>query len=181
MKELINNTVDLKSIIEDAGVELIRRGRRYVGRCPFHSDGSPSFYVFDDQKFKCFGCGEYGDAVDFVQKLHGLSFPEALKHLGLKRGRMTPEIRQRIRYQKLKTDVLKRFEKWQSRYLAHLGTLINRTLKLMKNIPEKDLFWYAPLLHGLPIWEYHSDILLNGSDRAKFQLYKEVCRYEQKI
>ena len=56
--------------------------------CPFHYEKTPSLKVWKDH-FKCFGCGEYGDTIAFVQKLDELSFVEAMNkinadlHLGL--------------------------------------------------------------------------------------------------
>jgi len=178
--ELIKN-LDTASIIETSGVELRRQGRRFVGLCPFHEEKTPSFFVFDDQRFKCFGCGEYGDVIDFVQKIYGLSFPDALKHLGIEKGEITPETRRGIQKRKHRAELISRFRKWTGRYGAHLGILINRTEKLMKGITPEDLDLYAPLLHGLPVWEYHSHILTEGSDKEKFQLYKEARQWKKKI
>jgi len=65
-------------------VELKKRGRQHVGRCPFHDDKTPSFSVSEEKGvFHCFGCGAGGDVIDFVMKLYGLSFREALAELGI--------------------------------------------------------------------------------------------------
>lgn len=64
-------------------VDLRKVGKEYVGRCPFHADKSPSFSVSEEKGlFHCFGCGESGDVFDFVMKLDGVSFVEAVKSLG---------------------------------------------------------------------------------------------------
>ncbi|MBI0477487.1 virulence-associated protein E [Sphingomonas sp. MA1305] len=53
-----------------------------VGCCPFHSDRSPSFYVFaDGKRWHCFGCNATGDVLDFVQRYYSLSMREAAEHL----------------------------------------------------------------------------------------------------
>ncbi len=64
-------------------VSLKRRsGAEYAGLCPFHNEKSPSFTVNDKKGFyHCFGCGEHGDAVGFVMKTEGLSFPESVEKL----------------------------------------------------------------------------------------------------
>lgn len=50
-------------------VQLKRKGRLYGGLCPFHSEKTPSFYVYPDtQSFYCFGCGAGGDAITFAKK-----------------------------------------------------------------------------------------------------------------
>jgi DNA primase len=59
----------------------------YKGLCPFHDEKSPSFNVNPSRGFfKCFGCQEGGDVIDFVMKLEGLSFFEAVERLGDKVG-----------------------------------------------------------------------------------------------
>ncbi|MDH3575984.1 MAG: CHC2 zinc finger domain-containing protein [Desulfobacteraceae bacterium] len=174
----IKESIDLASIVESAGVLLNRSG---FGLCPFHDEKTASFKAYPDNHFKCFGCGEHGDVIDFVQKLYGLSFPDALKHLGIEQGRITPEIKRSIEQRKRKAELVGRFRLWVSRYLAHLGTMINRTDKLMKGIPPGDLERYAPLLHRLPVWKHHSDILLYGTDEEKHKLYKEAQQCRNRI
>jgi hypothetical protein len=58
-------------------VNLKPQRRRYVGRCPLHSDKTPSFNVFEDGGHKCFGCGVGGDVLDFVMRIEHVDFPEA--------------------------------------------------------------------------------------------------------
>lgn len=63
-------------------VELRRRGREYVGLCPFHAEQTPSFTVSEPKGFfHCFGCGAHGDVIAFVGHFHGLGFADALVHL----------------------------------------------------------------------------------------------------
>ncbi len=68
-------------------VALKRRGRDYVGLCPFHQEKTPSFTVKPDrQYFYCFGCKEKGNAIDFVIKRDRVEFIDALKQLGQAAG-----------------------------------------------------------------------------------------------
>ena len=63
-------------------VALKRKGPRYLGLCPFHNEKTPSFNVSPNLGiFKCFGCGEAGDSITFLQKHEHLSYPEAIKWL----------------------------------------------------------------------------------------------------
>ena len=65
-----------------SGVRLRGRGRVRQGVCPFHDEGEASFTVYSDtEKFYCFGCGEAGDVLDFIQRTEGLSLPEAIRKL----------------------------------------------------------------------------------------------------
>lgn len=73
--------------IVGASVTLRRAGRNYVGRCPFHKERTPSFHVSPERgTFKCFGCGEGGDAFTFLEKIDGIDFKTALKQLADKAG-----------------------------------------------------------------------------------------------
>jgi len=59
-----------------------RHGNRFVAQCPFHNERTPSFYVNDTKGiFKCFGCGEAGDAISFVQKYKQIDYNESLQLL----------------------------------------------------------------------------------------------------
>lgn len=64
-------------------VGLRRAGREWVGCCPFHAEKTPSFSVYADkagrEKFKCFGCGAQGDAVDFVTRFYGVGLTDAVR------------------------------------------------------------------------------------------------------
>ena len=59
-----NREIDILNVIEKAGVQLTQRGDKYKGSCPFHSENNPSFYVFPDGHYHCFGCQAHGDAID---------------------------------------------------------------------------------------------------------------------
>ena len=72
----------LGDVVEASGVRLRGRGRVRQGVCPFHDEGEASFTVYSDtEKFYCFGCGEGGDVLDFIQRVEGLSLPEAIRKL----------------------------------------------------------------------------------------------------
>ncbi|TCZ61346.1 DNA primase [Roseicella aquatilis] len=69
---------------------LARNGRQWKGCCPFHNEKTPSFYVYDDH-FHCFGCGAHGDAITFLMRAEGASFPEAVERLAGEAGMEVPK------------------------------------------------------------------------------------------
>lgn len=78
----IKQEAELKQVVESLGVKLKRAGANYVGRCPFHNEKTGSFYVHPrNQHWKCYGCGEGGNAIDFVMKKKGCDFTEAVKYV----------------------------------------------------------------------------------------------------
>jgi DNA primase len=73
-------------------VVLKKSGVNYLGLCPFHSEKTPSFNVNTAKGiYHCFGCGVGGDAISFVMRMEGLSFPEAVKFLARRVGVVIPE------------------------------------------------------------------------------------------
>lgn len=78
---------DIVAVISEGVSSLKRRGRSFVGLCPFHKEKSPSFHVNPDRGFfHCFGCKESGSAIDFLMKHEGYTFPEAVRALAERAG-----------------------------------------------------------------------------------------------
>lgn len=92
-KHFIHDLVDRADIVEvvDSRVPLKKAGRNYQACCPFHNEKSPSFTVAPDKQFyHCFGCGEHGNALDFLMKFDGLEFVEAIEELASMLGVEVP-------------------------------------------------------------------------------------------
>ncbi len=84
--EEILERVDIVSLIS-RHVELKKSGREFKGRCPFHQEKTPSFYVVPEKRFYfCHGCRASGDAVSFVQRYLGKTFVDAVKDLAREVG-----------------------------------------------------------------------------------------------
>src|SRR5215212_8760399 len=89
--EDIKSRIDVVDLIGQS-VQLKRAGRNLKGLCPFHSEKTPSFIVWPETgTWKCFGCGERGDAFEFLMKRDNLEFGEALRILADKAGVTLPE------------------------------------------------------------------------------------------
>ncbi len=92
--EQVKIRVDIVGLVSGY-VSLKKAGRNYKGLCPFHSEKTASFMVSAERQiFKCFGCGEGGDAIAFYQKIEGVEFGEALKRLADKVGVVLKEYKE---------------------------------------------------------------------------------------
>jgi DNA primase len=104
--EIIDQVRQASSIVEIASqyTALKRRGRKWVGLCPFHSEKTPSFTVDEDkQLYHCFGCGAGGDIFSLLMERENLTFPEALKSLA-ERYHIPLPAHQRVRPEVLKLE-----------------------------------------------------------------------------
>jgi DNA primase len=89
--EQVRERADIVEVI-GAHVRLRRSGRNFIGLCPFHNEKTPSFSVSPERGFfHCFGCGAGGTVFNFIMKIEGLSFPEAIESLARRYGIRLPE------------------------------------------------------------------------------------------
>jgi len=81
----IRRDVSLSATAQAFGVQIQANGHEFEACCPLHSESTPSFTIFTGkdgaQRFHCFGCGEGGDVIDFVQKIQGVTTAEAINIL----------------------------------------------------------------------------------------------------
>lgn len=89
--EEVRSRADIVEIV-GAHVRLRRAGRNFVGLCPFHNEKTPSFSVNAERGFfHCFGCNTGGSVFNFIMRVEGLTFPEAVRSLARKYGVTIPE------------------------------------------------------------------------------------------
>ncbi len=96
--DTVKERIDIVALIGER-VALKKAGRAYKGLCPFHGEKTPSFTVDPERRtYKCFGCGEGGDAFTWLEKMEHLEPVEALKVLAERAGveltRRAPEERE---------------------------------------------------------------------------------------
>ena len=99
-------------------VPLKKAGRNWMCCCPFHKEKTPSFSVSQTKQFfKCFGCGEAGNAIGFIMKYEGLEFPDAVRKLAgyysmeVPEDRSPAKIKAREKARTL-TDYMGEAERW---------------------------------------------------------------------
>src|SRR6266487_3019397 len=119
----VEATVEIVAVVEGR-TRLRKTGSSYKGLCPFHQEKTPSFSVMPERgTFHCFGCGEGGDAIDFVEKTEQLDFVGAIEWLAdrfnvpLEYEEASPEAdRERKRKERLYA-LLERAASFYERYL----------------------------------------------------------------
>ena len=75
----LRDSISLSTIIGKK-VQLLKKGKNYLGLCPFHNEKTPSFNVNDDEGYyHCFGCGAHGDSISFIRNYENKSFMEAVE------------------------------------------------------------------------------------------------------
>lgn len=70
--------IDFTSFIR---TQISRSGDKRRTLCPFHHEKTASFFIYPNNSYYCFGCGVYGNAIDFVMKKMNLTFKEACRIL----------------------------------------------------------------------------------------------------
>ncbi len=168
-----NNKPDIVSIIANH-VVLRKAGKNFSGLCPFHDEKTPSFIVFPNrQRFKCFGCGEGGDVINFTKKIMNTDFKGALLCLGMSKEQYCEQ----NSIVKKEHELVKKFKKWEQDYFAEISDLYRTTNKLKsKATSQQDVELLSNLYKQESLWEYHMDILTFGNDADKFELYKEIIK-----
>ncbi|HJQ24800.1 MAG TPA: DNA primase [Blastocatellia bacterium] len=100
----VKNQSDIVRVISDY-VSLKKRGANYMACCPFHSEKTPSFSVSQPKGlYKCFGCGAGGSVFDFVMRIEGCQFPEAVRIVAEKSGIPIPAVDETEDYKKTQHD-----------------------------------------------------------------------------
>jgi DNA primase len=121
--ERVKATMEILPLVEDV-VRLRKAGSTYKGLCPFHQERTPSFTVSPGRgTFKCFGCGEGGDAITFVEKTENIDFVGAIELLAQRFGveleyeEASPEQEQKRRRDDRLRALLERAAEFYSRTL----------------------------------------------------------------
>lgn len=125
--ERVKEAVDMVSLV-GARTDLRRVGARHTGLCPFHDERTPSFSVNAEMGlYHCFGCGESGDAIRFVERTEGADFKEAVEFLSERFGvelqaeREDPRAEERRRRRERLLKLVERTTAYYARFLWESG------------------------------------------------------------
>ena len=134
--QAVKENVTARQAAEQYGFELKHGGMMC---CPFHDDKNPSMKV--DKRFHCFGCGEDGDAIDFVGKLFTLKPKEAAEKLANDLGIAYDG---QERYKPIKTSIIKRIKREQEKNtVRRCGDVLSDYFSLLRQWRTD----YAPKSH----------------------------------
>jgi DNA primase len=114
----VKNQGDIVRVVSDY-VNLKKRGANYLACCPFHSEKTPSFTVHAGKGlFKCFGCGAGGSIFDFVMRIEGCGFPEAVRIVAQKSGIPIPVVEETEDHKKIarEREIILRLNEWASEF-----------------------------------------------------------------
>ncbi|MGG0848818.1 CHC2 zinc finger domain-containing protein [Peribacillus simplex] len=167
----IKSKIDILTVVEESNLHLRKRGRNYMGLCPFHSEKTASFSVNPQKNiFKCFGCGVSGDQINLYAQLHGMDNGQAvyqlLQRIGLRGDKLTKQ--QKIVISKRQEDqkLEKKFEQEYKHLFDYLCNLRNFTKAKAKKHKEMGQVEQDYLLiryyHEKAYQEYLLDALLAG-------------------
>lgn len=110
IEELVSQIKDRLDIVEVVSEQVIlkKNGGHYWGLCPFHKEKTPSFSVNPNLGiYKCFGCGEGGDALTFIMKTQNKEFLEVIRELAQKFGLEMPKTFNKSEPKGLKEEMIK--------------------------------------------------------------------------
>lgn len=159
--------------IEDVigeNIKLEKKGASYTGLCPFHKEKTPSFHVNSkDGYYKCFGCGEAGDVITFIEKYKNYSFQEAVEYLA---DRANITLQEASVKKKTENDLI---EKFYDINKTALDFFQNQILKskiaidyLMKRKLNKDTVLKYQLGYAPNEWTALKDYLLSKGYNEEF-------------
>ena len=149
--EEIKARTDIADLIASYGIQVRTAGASKKACCPFHHEKTPSFNINESKGYyHCFGCGESGDAIKFVQKMDGLTFVEAVKKLAEQCGvkveeKEDPTAGKRKRLLALMAELAQFYHRClQKTKEAQLARDYLKSRDLGEDVQEAFLIGYAP-------------------------------------
>jgi twinkle protein len=171
----LKETVSLYDIINDE-IKLKKSGSYYITKCPFHDEKTPSFKVKPkDNHFKCFGCGAYGDMIDFIVKYKSLSFQDAVRYIASQKNFELEETSNEVEKPQPR---LEKIDKVYIDYFENRG-ISNNTLLRFKVTQANE--WMPDVQTEIPVVcfnYFRDDELVNIKFRGRNKSFKLVKNAE---
>lgn len=177
--EAVKSHNPIRAAFETAGIRLVKD----KAPCPFHPDKHPSL-TLRGERWRCWGCGEGGDVIDFTAKFYGLNTKGAIRFLADRAGIKTANTQaekaaaEKARKEReSKAEAVRAFRKWEQKEVAEIAAILRRYNRLVtsrKTFSESELVDLAGLRGNIDILEYYYGILCCSNDEPKFRLYTEA-------
>lgn len=176
MKEIIEEIkarCDIASVIGDY-IKIQPSGQNYKALCPFHVEKTPSFHISTaKQVYKCFGCGEGGDVINFVMKMENLDFMDAVRMLATRCGidinfNIDEDTKRKIELSKKYQDIHTEAARY---YFANLLQTKNRGYEYLKNrgLDDRTIKKFG-LGYSPDSWSSLMDYLMNEKGYSREEL-----------
>ena len=132
-------SIDIVDVVGDH-VALTRRGKSFVGLCPFHDDSTPSLNVSQEKQiYKCFACGAGGNSFTFLRDIENISFIEAVRQLADRAGIALPDAKPADPDQQEVFDQLYRANELAIKYFHHLLTQDEKAVDAMAYLEKRGI------------------------------------------
>lgn len=132
-------SIDIVDVVGDH-VALTRRGKNFVGLCPFHDDSTPSLNVSQEKQiYKCFACGAGGNSFTFLRDIENISFIEAVRLLADRVGIALPDAKPTDPDQQEVFDQLYRANELAVKYFYHLLTQDEKAADAMAYLENRGI------------------------------------------
>ncbi len=132
-------SIDIVDVVGDH-VALTRRGKSFVGLCPFHDDSTPSLNVSQEKQiYKCFACGAGGNSFTFLRDIENISFIEAVRQLADRAGIALPDAKPADPDQQEVFDQLYRANELAVKYFHHLLTQDEKAADAMAYLENRGI------------------------------------------
>ena len=176
MKEIIEEIkarCGIASVIGDY-IKIQPSGQNYKALCPFHVEKTPSFHISTaKQVYKCFGCGEGGDVINFVMKMENLDFMDAVRLLANRCGidinfNIDEETKQKIELSKKYQDIHTEAARF---YFSNLVKSKNRGYDYLRNrgLDDKTIKRFG-LGYSQDSWDSLMDYLIEEKGYSQEEL-----------
>lgn len=184
---LMKERATLSQVVKQ-DVVLQKKGREFVGHCPFHNEKTGSFFVNDDKgTFYCFGCGASGDIIGYLMRIKGIQFMQAVEILSEISGIKIPEKAQYDTSMHKQYSVLQKVMEFFTKNLAQSNDAMAycKQRGLVREIIDRFSIGYAskdmhPLLNYLKDAKFsHDDIVNSGVFLDKEGTL--ICRFRDRL
>lgn len=183
--QTVKSVVDIMDVARHCGLEPDRKG---WCRCPFHGEKTASFHLYN-QRYRCFGCGASGDAIDLIAGVRELDPLEAVKELnavlGLGIDLDAPVDTTALAKARAEREKRERFKRWREGIIRDLTACFYtmwQTILRSEDTPASGVTEeHGKALKYLSVVEYYLDLICYGDEADIKENRKNFEKILQKL